>query len=70
MLLFAEAYEAFMKKQDETYRTEVMTTVVEPKLADVPTVAETVSEKEMIMQRRMAQQSQMMQSFISEQVPV
>lgn len=59
-----------MNKQDETYRTEVMTTVVEPKVADVPTVAETVSEKEMIMQRRMAQQSQMMQSFISEQVPV
>lgn len=68
MLLFAEAYEAYMKQQDETYRTELITTVEEPKVADVPTVVESVTEKEMIMQRRMAQQSQMMHSFISEQV--
>lgn len=57
-----------MKQQDETYRTELITTVEEPKVADVPTVVESVTEKEMIMQRRMAQQSQMMHSFISEQV--
>lgn len=38
-------------------------------MADIPAVVETVTEKEqMLMQRRMAQQTQMMQSFISEQV--
>lgn len=58
-----------MKKQEETFKTEVTTIIEEPKVADIPAVVETVTEREqMLMQRRMAQQTQMMQSFISEQV--
>ncbi len=56
-----------MKKLDVTYVTEVTTVVQEPKVADVPPVVVSEYEKEM-MQRRMAQQTQMMQSFISETV--
>lgn len=58
-----------MKKLDVTYVTEVrtVTMVQEPKVADVPPVVVSEYEKEMI-QRRMAQQTQMMQSFISETV--
>lgn len=58
-----------MKKQEETFKTEVTTIIEESKVADIPAVVETVTEKEqMLVQRRMAQQTQMMQSFISEQV--
>ncbi|XP_050975118.1 titin-like, partial [Labeo rohita] len=66
-LLEEEEYEAYMKKLDVTYVTEVrtVTMVQEPKVADVPPVVVSEYEKEMI-QRRMAQQTQMMQSFISE----
>lgn len=56
-----------MKKLDVTYVTEVTTMVQEPRVADVPPVVVSEYEKEM-MQRRMAQQTQMMQSFISETV--
>lgn len=58
-----------MKKQEETFKTEVTTIIAEPTVAEMSAVVETVTEKEqMLMQRRMAQQTQMMQSFISEQV--
>ncbi|MCI4378776.1 hypothetical protein PGIGA_G00219550 [Pangasianodon gigas] len=61
-LLEEEEYEAYMKTLDVTYKTEVTTTVVqEPKVADLPPVV--ISEYDM--QRRMAQQAQMM-TFISE----
>lgn len=56
-----------MKKQDVTYVTEVTAMVQEPKVADVPPVVVSEFEKELI-QRRMAQQTQMMKSFISETV--
>lgn len=56
-----------MKKQEVTYVTEVTTMVQEPRVADVPPVVLSEYEKELI-QRRMAQQTQMMQSFISETV--
>ncbi len=56
-----------MKKLDVTYVTEVTTVVQEPKVADVPPVVVSEYEKEM-MQRRMAQQTLMMRSFISETV--
>ncbi len=68
-LHFTEAYELYMKKQEETLKTEVTTIIEGPKVSEIPAVIETVTEKEQIlMQRRMAQQTQMMQSFISEQV--
>lgn len=68
-LHFTEAYELYVKKQEETFKTEVTTIIEEPKVAEISAVVETVTEKEqMLMQRRMAQQTQMMQSFISEQV--
>lgn len=51
-----------MKTLDVTYKTEV-TTTVEPKVADVPPVV--ISEYDM--QRRMAQQAQMM-TYITERV--
>lgn len=58
-----------MKKHEETLKTEITTIIEGPKVSDIPAVVETVTEKEQIlMQRRMAQQTQMMQSFISEQV--
>lgn len=64
MWRFTEEYEAYMKTLDVTYKTEVTTTVgQEPKLADVPPVV--VSEYDM--QRRMAQQAQMM-TYITEKV--
>ncbi len=62
-----EEFEAYMKKLDVTYVTEVTTVVQEPKVADVPPVVVSEYEKEM-MQRRMAQQTLMMRSFISETV--
>lgn len=68
-LHFTEAYELYVKKQEEIFKTEVTTIIEEPKVAEMSTVIETVTEKEqMLMQRRMAQQTQMMQSFISEEV--
>ncbi|KAF7709182.1 hypothetical protein HF521_016032 [Silurus meridionalis] len=57
-LLEEEEYEAYIKTQDVTYKTEVTTTVQEPKVADLPPA-------EYEMQRRMAQQAQMM-TFTSE----
>ncbi|XP_052004044.1 titin-like [Xyrauchen texanus] len=63
-LLEEEEFESYMKKQDVTYTTEVTTVAQESKVADVPPF---VSEYEkVLMQRRMAQQTRMMQSFISE----
>lgn len=54
-----------MKTQEVTYKTEVTTAVVpEPRVADVPPVV--VSEYDV--QRRMAQQAHMMQTFITERV--
>lgn len=58
-----------MKKHEETLKTEITTIIEGPKVSDIPAVVETVTEKgQILMQRRMAQQTQMMQSFISEQV--
>ncbi|KAL7882204.1 hypothetical protein AOLI_G00090530 [Acnodon oligacanthus] len=58
-LLEEEEYEAYVKTQEVTYKTEVTTAVVqEPKAAVV------VSEYDI--QRRMAQQAQIMQTFITE----
>lgn len=56
-----------MKKQELTFVTEVTAMVQEPRVADVPPVVVSEYEKE-LMQRRMAQQTQMMQTFISETV--
>ncbi|XP_051566259.1 titin-like [Myxocyprinus asiaticus] len=64
-LLEEEEFESYMKKQDVTYITEVTTVVQESKVADVPPVVLSEYEK-VLMQRRMAQQTRMMQSFISE----
>lgn len=63
-----EAYEAYIKEHEVTYKTEV-TTVVEPRVGDVPPVFTNELEKEhLLIQRKMAKQTQMMQSFTSEQV--
>jgi len=35
-----------VKKQVETFKTEVTTIIEEPKVADIPAVVETVTEKE------------------------
>lgn len=65
---FTEAYEAYIKEQEITYKTEVTTTVgQEPRVAVVPPVGE-MEQEQILIQRRMAQQAQMMQSFTSEQV--
>lgn len=58
-----------MKKLEVTYVTEVTTMVQEPRVADVPPVVISEYEKE-LMQRRMAQQTKMMQSFITETVSI
>lgn len=65
-----DAYEAYIKEHEDLYKTEVMTAVrLEPKLADVPPVFTNEFEKEqLISQKRMAKQTQMIQSFTSEQV--
>ncbi|KAK7169443.1 hypothetical protein R3I93_005419 [Phoxinus phoxinus] len=65
ILFEEEEFESYMKKQDVTYVTEVTAMVQQPKVADVPPVVVSEYEKELI-QRRMAQQTQMMKSFISE----
>lgn len=65
-----EAYEAYIKDHEVAYKTEVTTAVrLEPKVGDVPPILTNELEKEqLIIQRRMAKQTQMMQSFTSEQV--
>nr|XP_023657553.1 titin-like isoform X3 [Paramormyrops kingsleyae] len=60
-LLEEEEYETYMKMQEITFKTEVTTMVQEPKIADVPPLI--ISEYE----KRMAQQTQMMKTFITEQ---
>nr|XP_046259560.1 titin-like isoform X2 [Scatophagus argus] len=44
-LLEEEEYEAYMKKQEETFKTEVTAVVQEPKLGDVPPVLITTIEQ-------------------------
>ena len=40
-----DEYEAYIKKQEETFKTEVTTVVQEPKEGDVPPVVMTTMEK-------------------------
>ncbi|MCJ8732911.1 hypothetical protein PDJAM_G00216350 [Pangasius djambal] len=70
VLLNEEAYDAYIKEHEVAYKTEVTTAVrPEPKVGDVPPVFTNELEKEqLIIQRRMAKQTQMMQSFTSEQI--
>lgn len=67
---FTEAYEAYIKEHEVAYKTEVTTAVrLEPKVGDVPPVFRNELEKQqLIIQRKMAKQTQMVQSFTSEQV--
>lgn len=40
----AEEYEAYIKKQEATFKTEVTALVQEPKVGDIPPVTVTVKE--------------------------
>ena len=64
MCHFTEEYEAYIKTQEVMYKTVTTAVVQEPKVADVPPVV--VSEYDI--QRRMAQQAQIVQTFITERV--
>lgn len=65
-MCITEAYEAYVKEHEVAYKTEVRQ---EPKVGDVPPVFTSELEKEqLIFQKRMAKQTQMIQSFTSEQV--
>lgn len=44
-VLLTEEYEAYMKKQDATFKTEVTAVVQEPKVGDVPPVVVTTMEQ-------------------------
>lgn len=69
-MCITDAYEAYIKEHEVAYKTEVTTVVrQEPKVGDVPPVFTNEFETEqMIIQRRMTKQTQMMQSFTSDQV--
>ncbi|KAG5852575.1 hypothetical protein ANANG_G00063900 [Anguilla anguilla] len=63
-LLGEEEYEAYMKKYEMTFKTEVTTMVEEPKVADIPPVVVSEYGKEQI---RTTQQIKMIRTFVSEQ---
>lgn len=44
-VLLTEEYEAYMKKQEATFKTEMTAMVQEPKVGDVPPVVVTTMEK-------------------------
>lgn len=44
-VLLTEEYEAYMKKQEATFKTEVTAVVQEPKVGDVPPVVVTTMEQ-------------------------
>ncbi|KPP62447.1 titin a-like, partial [Scleropages formosus] len=67
-LLEEEEYEAYMKMHEMTIMTEGIIMVQEPRVADVPPVVMTEYEREQIlMQKRMTQQTQMLKTFVTEQ---